>query len=417
MAEMEAMRGVGGRVADPAMLNACVHCGLCLNACPTYLELGTEADSPRGRIHLIRALEDGTLGLDADVVRHLDLCLGCRACESACPSGVRYGRIIEDARAYVQRQAPRSWPQRLRHRLLLETFPHRRRIRALLGLAGIARRIGLWPAISRRVAGAELLPAPSGGAPLGSFFPAREREQLRVGLLAGCVAGELFGGVNAAAVRLLTRAGAAVVVPPQGCCGALHLHSGEPEAARALARRMIDAFPAELDAVVVTAAGCGSALKEYGELLEGDAVYGERARRFADRVRDVTELLDAIGAAPPADAPRRRVTYHDACHLAHAQGVRDAPRRLLARIPNLELIELAEADVCCGSAGSYNLTEPAMARRLRERKVDHILATGADCVAAANPGCALHIQAGLAARGSAVRVVHPVELLDEHSDL
>lgn len=401
------------RITDPALLNACVHCGLCLDACPTYLELGTEADSPRGRIHLVRAMEDGSLGLDAEVVRHLDLCLGCRACERACPSGVRYGRIIEDARAFVQRRAPRPWRERLRRRLLLAAFPYRRRVRALVALAGLARRAGLWGPLSRRLPGAELLPAVAPVPPLAPFTPAGERERLRVGLITGCVAGELFGGVNAAAVRQLSRAGAAVVVPAgQGCCGALHLHGGEPEAARALARRVIDAFPADLDAVVVTAAGCGSAVKEYGELLDGDPLYRARARRFAERARDVTELLDALCAAPPAQAPRRRVTYHDACHLAHAQGVRAAPRRLLAAIPNLQLIELSEADVCCGSAGSYNLTEPAMARRLRERKVDHILATGAEYVVTANPGCALHIQAGLAARGSAVRVLHPVELLD-----
>ncbi|HSP95643.1 MAG TPA: heterodisulfide reductase-related iron-sulfur binding cluster [Candidatus Dormibacteraeota bacterium] len=411
---IDGMSGGAGRVADPALLGACVHCGLCLNACPTYLELGTEADSPRGRIHLIRALEDGTLGLDAEVVRHLDLCLGCRACESACPSGVRYGRIIEDARVYLQRQAPRPWPDRLRERLVLATFPYRRRLRVLFGLGDLARRLGVWNLVAGWIDGAELLPAARGAMPAGSFFPARDGERLRVGLLAGCVAGELFGDVNAAAVRLLTRGGAAVVVPrEQGCCGALHLHSGERETARVLARRLIDAFPAELDAVVVTAAGCGSALKEYGELLADDPLYRERAQRFAERVRDVTELLDAIGVTPPAAAPPRRVTYHDACHLAHAQGVREAPRRLLARIANLELVELSESDVCCGSAGSYNLTQPAMARRLRERKVDHILASGAECVAVANPGCALQIRAGLKARGSTVRVVHPVELLDE----
>jgi glycolate oxidase iron-sulfur subunit len=408
----EAIPGAG-RVADPALLGACVHCGLCLNACPTYLELGTEADSPRGRIHLIRALEDGTLGLDAEVVRHLDLCLGCRACESACPSGVRYGRIIEDARVHLQRQAPRGWPARLRQQLVLATFPHRRRVRALLALGNLARRLRLWPLIARRLDGAELLPsAPGGAMPSGPFFPAHGRERMRVGLLTGCVAGEVFGHVNAAAVRALTRSGVAVVVPPaQGCCGALHLHSGERDAARGLARRVVDAFPSQLEAIVVTAAGCGSTLREYGELLADDAAYGERAQRFAGRVRDVTEVLDAVGAAPADVGPRRRVTYHDACHLAHAQGVREAPRRLLARVPNLELVELPEADVCCGSAGSYNLTEPAMARRLRERKVDHILATGAEIVAVANPGCALQIAAGLKARGSSVRVVHPVELL------
>lgn len=406
--------GRAGRVANPARLRECVHCGLCLNACPTYLELGTEADSPRGRIHLIRALEDGTLGLDADVVRHLDLCLGCRACEPACPSGVRYGEIIEEARGYVEQHVRRPWRDRLRRRGILALFPHPRRLRLMLALADLARSLGLWPLLSRAIPGADLLPVGRPRLLAGAFHPAHEGERLRVGLLGGCVAGELFGDVNAAAVRVLNRAGASVVIPPgQGCCGALHLHAGDRETARGYARRNLAAFPPELDAIVVTAAGCGAAMKEYGTLLAGDADGGERARRFAARVRDVTEVLDAVGV--PATTVHRplRVAYHDACHLAHAQGVRAEPRRLLAGIAGVELVDLPEAEVCCGSAGSYNLVEPEMARRLRERKVDHILATGADCVAAANPGCALQIRAGLAARGSAVRVVHPVELLDE----
>jgi glycolate oxidase iron-sulfur subunit len=406
-----------GRVADADRLRECVHCGLCLSACPTYLELGTEMDSPRGRIHLIRSLEDGTLGLDADVVHHLDLCLGCRACESACPSGVRYGEIIEEARAYVEQHAERPWRERLRRRAVLATFPFPRRMRAVLGLAQLARTLGLWPLVRRFVDGADLLPAERAAGPQGAFHSARDGERLRVGLIAGCIGGELFGGVNAAAVRVLTRNGVAVVVPPgQGCCGALHLHSGDPQTARALARRNIDAFPSELDAVVVTAAGCGSTLKEYGALLAGDPAYAARAQRFAARVRDVTEMVDALDVPVPGGRPRPlRVAYHDACHLAHAQGVRSAPRQMLARIPGVELVELVESDVCCGSAGSYNLTQPAMARRLRERKIDHIVASGAECVAAANPGCVLQIRAGLAARGLNVRVVHPIELLDDSS--
>lgn len=413
------------RVADPDLLRECVHCGLCLNACPTYLELGTEMDSPRGRIYLIKGLADGVLSLDRDVVRHLDLCLGCRACEPACPSGVRYGSIIEEARAYVERAAPRSWRERLRRALILAVFPHRRRLRAVLGLAHLARGLGLWPLVTRLVDAAALIPARA-GAPSGTharptspdprglrgFFPAHGQERARVGLLVGCVGDALFSEVNAAAVRVLNRAGVAVVVPAeQGCCGALHLHSGDPDGARQLARRNLTVFPPELDAVVVTAAGCGAAMKDYAHLLGGDGA----ARRFAGRVRDVTELVAEL--APRAARPLAlRATYHDACHLAHAQGVRAAPRQLLAGIPGLELVELGESDVCCGSAGSYNLSEPEMARRLRERKIDHIVASGASCVVVANPGCALQIRAGLAARRLAVRVAHPVELLDEAYD-
>ncbi len=404
----------GSPVANADELRECVHCGFCLNACPTYLELGTEMDSPRGRIHLLRALSDGTLALDDDVVRHLDLCLGCRACESACPSGVRYGHIFEDARAFIEPRARRTWLERVQRRALLAIFPYRRRLRTLLALVDVARRLGLWPALARWNEAAQLLPEERSPMPAGAFHPARGARKQRVALLTGCVAGELFGGVNAAATRLLTRGGASVVVPPgQGCCGALHLHSGDRATARALARRNVEAFSSELDAVVVTAAGCGSTMKEYGHLLADDPRYAERARRFASRVRDVSQVLVGLGLEPPSVSTTTRVTYHDACHLAHAQGVRAEPRRLLSSIPGLELVELEESDVCCGSAGSYNLSEPEMAHRLRERKVDRISASGASCVAAANPGCVLQIRAGLAARGMATRVVHPIELLDE----
>jgi len=404
-----------GRIANPDRLRECVHCGLCLDACPTYLELGTEMDSPRGRIYLIKQVAEGGLSLDREVVRHLDLCLGCRACEPACPSGVRYGSIIEDARAYVERCAPRTWKERVRRTAILGTFPHPRRLRRLMRLAQLARGLGLWPVVTRLVGAAALLPAPQRRTQprLAAFHAALGRERARVGLLTGCVADVLCGEVNAAAVRALTRAGVAVVVPTeQGCCGALHLHSGDPDGARRLARRNLAAFPPDLDAVVVTAAGCGSAMKEYGALLADEGV-AERAAAFAGRVRDVLEVVAQFASPPPAHPRPQRVTYHDACHLAHAQGVRATPRQLLAAIPGLELVELGESDVCCGSAGSYNLSEAEMARRLRERKIDHIAASGADCVAVANPGCALQIRAGLAARRLNVRVAHPIELLDE----
>lgn len=402
------------RVADPAKLTQCVHCGLCLDACPTYQELGTETDSPRGRIHLIRALEEGSLSLDADVVRHLDLCLGCRACETACPSGVAYGRIIEQARAFVESGYRRPWWDGWRRRAVAAVFPHPERLRILLAPVRVLQRFRLWDVLARFVPVARLLPTLSPPSSFPETIGSVGAERGRVGFLRGCVMNEVFSGTNDATVRVLAREGFRVVVPGrQGCCGALHLHGGSSEEAKMLARRNLDAFPDDLDAIIVNAAGCGSALKEYGELLAGDPRYAERAAAFSSRVRDVTEFL----AAHPSNVPLRplpgRATYHDACHLAHGQQIRLQPRDLLRRIPGLELVELAEADVCCGSAGSYNLVEPAMSRRLLERKVNHIERTGATCVVAANPGCAMQIQAGLRRRGLAIRVAHPVELLDE----
>ncbi len=404
----------GPRVADPARLLECVHCGLCLNACPTYVELGTEMDSPRGRIHLIRALEEGTLWLTKDVVRHIDLCLGCRACETACPSGVQYGHIIEQARAYVETTYRRPWWDRWRRHAVAAVFPYPQRLRAFLMPVRALQRTWLWPLVRRAVPAAALIPVLRPVAPLPEVTPARAPQRARVGLLAGCVARELFAETNRASVRVLARNGVAVEVPAtQGCCGALHLHNGDPDAARRFARHNIDAFADDLDAIVVNAAGCGAAMKDYGALLADDPRYAERARRFAARVRDITQFLAALPVQAPRRAIEARATYHDACHLAHGQQVRAEPRALLRLIPGLDLVELPESDLCCGSAGSYNLTEGRMSRRLLERKIDNIVRTGATCVVSANPGCSLQIEAGLRARGLSTRVAHPVELLDE----
>jgi glycolate oxidase iron-sulfur subunit len=401
-------------VADPAKLTQCVHCGLCLDACPTYQELGTETDSPRGRIHLIRALEEGTLSLDTDVVRHLDLCLGCRACETACPSGVPYGQIIEEARAFVESSHARPWWDTWRRQAMVAIFPNRKRLRMLLAPVRVLQRLGLWEAIARFVPLAELVPKLSRLRPLAETIPSTTDEQGRVAFLTGCVMSEVFAETNEATVRVLARNGFRVVVPSQQqCCGALHLHGGLREEAKALARRNLDAFPDDVDAIIINAAGCGSAMKEYGNLLNADPQYAERAAAFSARVRDVTEFLAGLSNTIPMQPLTARVTYHDACHLAHGQQVRSQPRELLRRIPGLELVDLAEADVCCGSAGSYNLVEPAMSRRLLDRKVTNITNSGATCVVAANPGCALQIQAGLRRRRLSIRVVHPVELLDE----
>lgn len=396
------------------LLRQCVHCGLCLDACPTYLELGTESDSPRGRIHLIDAVASARLPISPAVVRHLDLCTGCRACETACPSGVRFGRILEEARVAIEAATVRPPLDRWRRRALLAVFPHPARLRRLLSLVRRLRSLGVWRLVEAVLPAARLVPdvAP---APLPQLPTSPAVARLRVQLLTGCVTAVMQPQVNAAAVRVLGRGGAAVDVPPgQGCCGALHAHAGDMEGARQRARANLDAFGDGPESVVVTAAGCGAAMREYGDWLAGDGQYGGPAARLAARVRDVTEVVAELDLplAEPSAGPRR-VTYHDACHLAHAQGVRAAPRQLIGRVPGVELVELPEADLCCGSAGSYNLTEPEMAAALGRRKVANIEATGADCVAVANPGCALQIAAELRRRSSRVRVAHPLELLDE----
>ena len=391
----------------------CVHCGLCLQACPTYVELGTEMDSPRGRIYLMKGLEEGSLPMTSDVARHLDLCLGCRACETACPSGVRYGELIESARSFVEEQHRRPLFDRIRRRMITLLFPRPQLLRSLLLPLRLLEIMGILGAVRRVSAVAAMLPRLGWWSPLPAVVPAQGAERQRVGLVAGCVAQVLFAETNRATARVLARNGCSVVTPVrQTCCGALYLHAGARGDALECARRNIDEFPSDVSAIVVNAAGCGAMLKEYGILLAADPTYAARARAFSAKVRDITEFLAALPITPPRGTLHARVTYHDACHLAHGQGVRDAPRRLLQQIPGVELLELAESDTCCGSAGSYNLTEPEMARRLGDRKAANIRATGAACVAAANPGCVMQIQASLRRAGVDATVLHPVELLD-----
>ncbi len=399
------------RFADPARLAACVHCGLCLAACPTYLELGTEADSPRGRIHLLRALEEGRLAPGAEVRRHLDLCLGCRACETACPSGVEYGALIETARPRIERHRPA--PARLARRTLAAVFARRgprtlvfvaaRAVAGAPGLAALARRLQ-----SPLLASVASLPrravrrAPEVSEPEG-------RARGTALLVTGCVADTLFSATNAATAALLQRAGVRVLAPrAQGCCGAVALHLGVEEAARRAAARLVAlaASPA-VDWVVTNAAGCGALVREYERLLPEDP----RAAAVAAKARDALALLAALGLPPPEPVRPRTVAVHDPCHLAHGQGVRAEVRALLAAVPGLRLVPLAESDVCCGSAGTYNLTERAMAARLLARKLDRVAASGAEVVAAANPGCLLQIRAGALLRGLPVAVEHPIDLL------
>jgi len=396
------------RFVEREKLNTCVHCGLCLASCPTYVELGTEADSPRGRIHLMRALEDRTLEPTAEVIRHLDLCLGCRACETACPSGVPYGEIIEAARPFIEahRRGLARWWRRLLAVGL--TTPGLRRalfapMRAVAGAADLGRA-----ARALGVSGLAYAAAlPRGRSPrLPEVLEPEGPMRGTAVILTGCVADTLFPATNRSTALLLQRAGVRVVIPRrQGCCGALALHLGAGDRARALAHatvRMLAGVSA--DWIVTNAAGCGATLRGYGQLVEnGEAV--------ASRARDALGLLAELGLPPPSRALAATVAVHDPCHLAHGQGIRLEVRRLLSAIPGLRLVELEEADMCCGSAGTYNLTEPAMARRLLARKLGRIAATGADLVAAANPGCLMQIRAGAIMRGLPLRVEHPIDLL------
>lgn len=419
----QAAAGTAPRIAPLDEFLACVHCGLCLSACPTYVETGREADSPRGRIYLMRALEEGRTPLTSSVVSHLDLCLGCRGCETACPSGVAYGALIEGARAFVERTAERPARARWLRRALARVLPEHRHIAPLATLARLGSALGVprlattpWlPCSLRRLAA--MLPAAERGDRLPPVLEPVGAPRATVALLTGCVASVLFPRVNERSARLLARAGYRVLVPrSQTCCGALPAHLGDRAQAERRARRNVNVFLGSgADFIATNAAGCGAALREYGRLLGGDERQAAAARRMAGRVRDVTELLAEAGLPPAPHAVRARVAYHDACHLAHGQGVRAAPRALLRSIPGLELLELDDGEMCCGSAGTYNLTEPEMAWRLGERKADAVLATGAEMVAAANPGCILQIQAVLRTRGKAMPVVHPIDLLaDAH---
>lgn len=393
---------------------ACVHCGLCLSACPTYLETGNENDSPRGRIYLMRAIQAGRSALTDTAVRHVDLCLGCRACEVACPSGVPYGELLEATRAHVERRYSRSLFQRLLRRLAIEgVFPFPARLKLVLLPAKLMRTIGGEGLLPRFLRDAfALIPSEGREGDWPEFSPATAATKRgRAGFIRGCVMNVLFGATNEATIELLNRAGFDVVTPrEQGCCGALYAHSGNLEAARNCARRNIEAFEAlELDTIVINAAGCGSTLKEYGHLLGNDPAWAQRAAAFSAKVKDITEVLRPFEVQ---NSKFKVVTYHDACHLAHAQRITRQPRELVKAVAGRNFVELPESDVCCGSAGSYNLTEPEMAGRLQRRKTENILKTSADVVVTTNPGCLLQLRAGLDKAGAKhVRVMHIADFL------
>ncbi len=407
----------------------CVHCGLCTSACPTYLETGDENDSPRGRIYLMRAVTDGRIEMSPTVGRHLELCLDCRSCETACPSGVQYGRLIEPFRVEMQQRAaakhPPGWFQRI---VLYGLFPYPKRLAWALLPARIMQKLGLdrvleatglirlLPEKLRRMQ--RLLPTLRPPLPkLPAILPAIGPRRAKVALFTGCVAEALFDHVNWATARVLQLNGCDVIVPQgQGCCGAIHYHSGASQPALQLAETNIESFePDDVDAIIINVAGCGSMLKDYGHIAEelkpNDKPLHQRFEQFAHKVKDLTEFLATLGPIPPRVSVPMKVAYHDACHLAHAQRIRQQPRDLLKLIPGMTVVPLAESDICCGAAGSYNLTEPEMADRLGNRKVANIIASGAEALVSANAGCTLQIQSMLKAAGHPLPVYHPAELL------
>lgn len=406
----------------------CVRCGLCLNACPTYRELGEEMDSPRGRIYQMIQVERGRLPLAESFVRHIDLCLDCRACETACPSGVEYGRLVEAARGQIEQYYKRPPLETFLRRLFLrQLLPHPRRLVAVGRMMRFYQRsgmeklalgvLGLFPGSLRRIARlAPRLEKPFFTERLGTVVGAQGKRRYRVAFFAGCIANLSFARLNDATVRVLARNGCEVVIPrEQGCCGALHVHAGIRDVARQLAKLHLRTFQAgDFDAVITNAAGCGSVLKEYAQLFEAEErEFLEPARAFSARVKDVTEFLAEIDFNREFAAIKARATYQDPCHLLHAQRVRTAPRKLLAAVPGLEFVELQEVEVCCGSAGIYNLAHNDMAEKLLANKMRRIGETGAEIILTANPGCLLQLRAGVASSQGRARVLHVVELLDE----
>ncbi len=406
------------------LMEKCVHCGFCLPACPTYTLWGQEMDSPRGRIYLMKLALEGKAEMNESWVSHFDSCLGCVACMPACPSGVDYGKLIEATRAQIERNYQRPAAEKLHRRLLFETFTKPGRMKLLRwpllayqksGVQAALRALGVFKALPKTVAAMEsLLPTASPIVPVASITPAQGEQRKRVGLLLGCVQRTFFSHVNAATARVLAAEGCEVVAPPeQTCCGALFVHAGEEERAQELARKTIEVFEqADVETIVINAAGCGSNVKEYGHLLRDDLKFADRAKRFAAKCKDISEVLAELPPRAERKPLKARVAFHDSCHLQHAQGVRVQPRSLLKQIPGTQLLEIPEAPICCGSAGIYNLVQPEAAAELGDRKVRLIASLQPDLVVTGNPGCLLQLQSSLAKANLSIPVVHTIQLLD-----
>ncbi|WP_019502299.1 glycolate oxidase subunit GlcF [Pseudanabaena sp. PCC 6802] len=416
---------------DPKLIDACVHCGFCLSTCPSYRVIGKETDSPRGRIYLMDAINEGKIPLSDASAQHFDSCLGCLACVTTCPSGVQYDKLIAATRPQVERQHQRSLTERLLRQLIFAIFPYPKRLRALLAPLAIYQKLGLQKLVRstglldrllpRQLAAMEsVLPAISPQAfqdSLPQVIPAQGDRRYRVGMILGCVQRVFLPHVNDATVRVLTANGCEVVIPPtQGCCAALTHHQGQDAQTQELARQTIDTFAdTNVDAIIINASGCGHTLKEYGHILQDDPEYAEAAKRFASKVKDVQEFLDAVGLtaklSPLQDEPLA-VVYQDACHMLHGQKISLEPRRLLRQIPGIQLREPMDAALCCGSAGVYNILQPEVADELGQMKVQNLVNTKASAIASANVGCTIQIRKHLQLQSQAVPVMHPMELLD-----
>ncbi len=415
---------------QPELIDSCVHCGFCLATCPSYRIIGKEMDSPRGRIYLMDAINKGEAKIDTATSQHFDSCLGCLACVTTCPSGVQYDKLIAATRPQIERNQPRGLPDRLIRALIFNLFPYPNRLRHLLpslwlyqklGLQKLIRNTGILKKLTPRLAAMEaILPKITDSAwrnDLPDIIPAQGEKRYRVGMILGCVQRLFFSPVNEATARVLTANGCEVVIPAsQGCCAALPAHQGQEAQAQALARQMIDSFVNEdLDAIIINAAGCGHTLKEYGHILADDPEYKEKAEKFASKVKDVQEFLAAIELTTelhPLKSGKLNLVYQDACHLLHGQKISLQPRELLRQIPGVTLQEPVDASLCCGSAGIYNMLQPETADELGRQKADNLINTGASVIASPNPGCSMQIQKHLELKGSEVKLLHPIELLD-----
>jgi len=413
-----------------AVLDSCVHCGFCLATCPSYRVIGKETDSPRGRIYVMNGINQGQASLNETTIQHFDSCLGCLACVSACPSGVQYDQLITATRPQVERNFKRPFGDRLVRGLIFNLFPYPWRLRLLLPLLWVYQNCGLqklvqWSGILQRwfprlAAMDSILPKVTAASFQDGFpteIPAQGEKRYRVGVILGCVQRIFFSPVNEATVRVLTANGCEVVVPPsQGCCAALPAHQGQTNQAQAIARQMIDSFAdTEVDYIIINAAGCGHTLKEYHHILADDPEYADKAKQFVAKVRDINEFLAEVGFNQPLHPVTEQetpVVYQDACHLLHGQKISNQPRQLIRQIPRLQLQEPIDAALCCGSAGVYNMLQPAVAEELGQQKVTNLLQTGAKLIISSNPGCSLQIQKHLQQQDQTVPVIHPIQLLD-----